>query len=249
MPSALVEIYMTLSRIFTVTFAFSIFAGVAACATPGPQRMLAPKLFGLSKIADGVYTDDPSKAGLEMLMVSRANAKVVKFFGTLEAHPRYILCTTMMCEKAFGKHNSTAAAFGWFAIHIPPRGVNDPHLGEILLSHERTHTELLKRWGATALWDKKIPNWFNEGLATYVSGDDRIRLDHPKADLKWISQSKTFYDWGDFIKERGWRDAYGSAASYVALIHDKAGDAGLHSLIARTLDGEDFDAVLAEITR
>ncbi len=228
-------------------FVAMTFAAAAAYAVPGPQRMLMPQAYGLTAIATGVFTDDPSKAGLEMLLISRANAKVKALFGDLEASPRYILCTTLMCEKTFGKMNRIAVTYGWHALHIPPKGINDAHLAEILLAHERVHSELHKRWGAVALLTGKFPNWFDEGLATYISGDDRIRLDHSQDDIAWISNSRSFYDWDSFVRERGWKDAYGSAASYVAAIHARAGDEGLHSLIERTAKGEDFDTILAEI--
>lgn len=239
---------MRLTRLLTVMVAASTLAAAAAYATPGPQRMIAPELYGLSEIADGIYTDDPSKAGQEMLLISQANARVKAFFGRLEATPRYVLCTTMMCERTFGKTNRIAVTYGWHAIHLPPRGTLDTHLGPILLTHERMHSELHKRWGVGQLWDDRFPTWFDEGLASYVSGDDRLRLDHSDADREWISHARRFYSWGSFVRARGWADAYGAAASSVARIERKVGEKGLHELINRTLAGEDFDAVLAELT-
>lgn len=240
---------MKFTRILASAFAAFALLAAAAYATPGPQRMIVPTLYGLSEIADDIYTDDPAKAGIEIMLVSRANANVKGFFGTLEARPRYIICTTMMCEKTFSKNNRIAVTYGWHAIHLPPRAIADPHLGEILLTHERTHSELHKRWGASELWDAKFPTWFDEGLATWVSKDDRVRLDHPPADLEWISHAKRLYNWGSFIGQRGWADAYGAAGSYVALIADRKGVAGLHALIDRTLKGEAFDKVLKELLR
>lgn len=238
---------MRLKRIFAAAFAASTLLAAAAYAMPGPQRMVAPKLYGLTEIADGVYTDDPSKAAQEMLLISQANARVKAFFGTLETTPRYVLCTTMMCEKAFGKNNRIAVTYGWHAIHLPPRGSNDLHLGQILLTHERVHSELHKRWGASELWDAKFPTWFDEGLATYISGDDRLRSEYSDEDIEWISQARRIYSWGSFIQERGWADAYGAATAYVTRIRAKAGERGLHELIDRTIKGEDFDKVLAEL--
>ena len=238
---------MRLTRLLTVTVLASTLAAAAAYATPGPQRMLAPQLYGLIEIADGVYTDEPSRAGQELLLISQANARVKAFFGSLEATPRYVLCTTLMCERTFGKANRIAVTYGWHAIHLPPRGTNDPHLGPILLTHERMHSELHKRWGVGQLWDDRFPTWFDEGLASYVSGDDRMKLDYSDADMAWISHARRIYSWGSFIGERGWADAYGAAAASVARIERKAGEKGLHQLIDRTLAGEDFDAVLAEL--
>jgi len=236
-------------KTFTFVFAASTLLTVAAYATPGPQRMIAPTLYGLTEVTEGVYTDDPTKTAQEILLISQSNAAVKAFFGTLEGTPRYVMCTTMMCEKTFGKSNRIAVCYGWHAIHLPPRGVNDLHLGRILLTHERVHSELHKRWGASELWDAKFPTWFDEGLASYLSGDDRLHLEYSDKDIEWISHARRIYSWGSFIQERGWADAYGAATAYVSRIQAKAGEKGLHELIDRTIKGEDFDAVLADLMR
>lgn len=216
-------------------------AGTAA-ALPGPQRIAAPGLFGLTEIADGIWTDDPGHGETQLRMVAAANARVRAFFGELGPAPRMILCVTMMCEKAFGGSGNIAVAYGYHAVRLPPKAFRDQALGIVLMAHERTHVELHRGWSLSALWSSPQPNWFDEGLASFVSRDHRLP-DHFDAEaMAWIRGSRTFWDWGDFIRERGWRQAYGAAAANVAALQARLGDAGLRDLIAKTNAGANFEA-------
>lgn len=217
-------------------------AGVAAAAIPGPQRMLAPWAYGLTEIAGGVWTDDPDHAESHMRMVASANARVRAFFGELGRQPLTILCATMMCEKTFGARGRVAITYGWHAIRIPPRGLDDPALGAVLLAHERTHVELHRSWGwrISALWAPPQPNWFDEGLASFVSRDHRLPSNVGDEAKAWIRGSLNYRDWGRFVAARGWRAAYAAAAANVADLRARVGDQGLLDLIARTNAGEPF---------
>lgn len=239
---------MTLRRLIVlIAGLIGLSAPIAAAAIPGPQRALAPSAYGMSEIAPGIFTDDPSHAETQIRMVAEANDRVRAFFGELRAAPRYVMCTTLMCERTFGGSGNVAVAYGWSLIRIPPKAFQQPDLGVVLLAHERVHSELVRRWGASALWEGKIPNWFNEGLASFVSRDHRLPETYDAGTLAWIRGSKTFWDWGRFVDERGWRDAYGAAAANVALIHAESGNRGLQSLISRALGGENFDAAMRDI--
>ncbi|MFM2279927.1 MAG: hypothetical protein RLZZ444_2158 [Pseudomonadota bacterium] len=220
---------------------------IAAAAIPGPQRMLAPRLYGMTEIAPGVFSDRPERSDEKMAAIRHAEEKMRGFFGTLKATPRYVLCSEMRCEKTFGFNGNTAQAFGWQIVHLPPRAFAERGLDRILMTHELFHAELLVRWGPTALWDEKIPNWFNEGMASYLSDDHRISLFQDEETKAWIRKSRGFYDWSTFLADRGWKRAYGAAAANVADIDHAIGKDGLLKLIDRTIAGEDFDAVLAEM--
>ncbi len=221
--------------------------GVAAAAILGPQRALVPGFYGLHEIAPDVFTDDPTRASEWLRMREGANAKVRTFFGELESQPRYILCSTMACEHIFGKQGNIAQTYGWSFIHVPPKAIDEQDVGLILLTHERVHAELVFRWGVSALWDKKIPSWFNEGLASFVSEDKRLAPSYSDEQRLWIRGSETFWDWGGFVADRGWRDAYGAAEDNVALINRKIGRDGLLTLIKRSLAGDGFAKVETQL--
>jgi hypothetical protein len=232
-----------LSTIALVT----LMSGIAAAAIPGPQRALVPTFYGLTEIAPDVFTDDPSQKSKWMDMREVANARVHNFFGTLKANPRYILCSKMTCEHIFGKNGNIAQSYGWSIIHIPPKALEGRAVGITLLAHERVHAELLYRWGALAIWDQKIPNWFNEGLATFVAKDPRIDPFYSAEERHWIRGSKTFWDWGNFVESRGWRTAYGAAAYNVVVLQKQIGNDGLLKLIDRAIKGEGFEKVAKEM--
>jgi hypothetical protein len=220
--------------------------GIAAAAIPGPQRMIAPSWFGLSEVAPNVFSDDPSKAKQQLAFIDQSNQTVSAFFGDLQSTPRIIFCTTMKCEQTFGKNGSVAVAYGWHFIHIPPRAFIDPIVGQVLVTHEHVHIELVKRWGWTALYDEKIPSWFNEGLASLLSQDSRIRYNHNQAERGWIKQSTSFWEWGNFATKEKWRSAYGSAASEVKLLQDKLGNDGLLTLINNAIERDGLESALKE---
>ena len=70
--------------------------------------------------------------------------------------------------------------------------------------------------GLTDLWDQRIPAWFDEGLATIISGDTRIASDISRAELARIQQAQSFADWGAAIDDLGgWQRSYGAAAEAV----------------------------------
>jgi hypothetical protein len=97
-------------------------------------------------------------------------------------------------------------------------------------------------------FDQRFPAWFDEGLASYLSGDDRFPQYYSDADRQWIRGARTFRDWRKFIQERNdWRPAYGAAAANVRLLDQQLGRDGLQILVDRVASGEDFTGVLAAL--
>ena len=239
---------MKIRRYILPAFAFVLLtSGIAAAAIPGPQRAFAPTLYGLTEIAPNVFTDDLCEKAKWLEMCEKANSRVTRFYGKLEASPRYILCSHMECEHIFGKNGAIAQSYGWSLVHVPPKALEGEDVGVALLAHERVHAELLYRWGASALWDQRIPSWFNEGLATFVSQDPRMATSYSAEERHWITGSKTFWDWNGFANERGWRTAYGAAAENVKLMHEKIGKEGLLRLINEAIARGYFDKITQEI--
>ncbi len=239
---------MKLKKYVLLSFAALLTSiGVAAAAIPGPQRAIAPQYFGLHEIAPNVFTDDNSRAEEWLQLRDAANLKVQNFFGELESKPRYILCSTIACEHIFGKNGNVAQTYGWSLIHVPPKALTEKDVGLALLTHERVHAELVYRWGASAIWDEKIPSWFNEGLATFVSQDKRVEGKFTYEQLSWVRGSKSFWDWNRFVSERGFWITYGAANENVAALNRAIGHNGLMALVNRSLAGEGFENVEARL--
>ena len=110
-----------LKRLSVFAAILGLTGGIAAAAIPGPQRMLAPGAYGLTKIAEGVFTDDPGMAQIQLRLIAKAERTVGRFFGELKAKPRYVLCTKQECDSIFGGNGSIAQAYGWSAIRSHPR--------------------------------------------------------------------------------------------------------------------------------
>ena len=227
--------------------------GIAAAAIPGPQRAFMPALYGLTEIAPNMYTDDPNRKAEWLEIYRAASVRDEQFFGTLVSSPRYILCATMACERIFGMRGNVAQTYGWSMIHLPPKALGNRDVGIILMAHERVHAEIVHKWGFTALWDRKSPSWFNEGIATYISKDYRIESFYaqvPAYDTETragVKRARYFWDWGSVVDQYGWHDAYGASAENVKLLQRRIGDTGLRELIKRSIDGEDFETVVRKI--
>ncbi len=237
---------MNWKRIVGLTaLSFVVIGGVAAAAIPGPQRTLAPTLYGLTEIAPGVFTDDLADKTRWLEIKADGEAKVKAFFGELQANPRLILCSHQDCERKFGFTGATAVTFGWHMIHLPPQSLVSPNLGYVLMAHERTHAELHLRMGISGAVNGHIPNWFDEGLASYVSQDSRLNPFYETEQRAWIRGSKYFWDWGSFVSARGWRDAYGAASDNVARLDEKLGHDGLLAMINTAIEQGNFDQAYA----
>ncbi len=233
---------MKRKRIFGLSVTGLLLAGgIAAAAIPGPQRTLAPTLYGLTEITSGVFTDDVKDKERWLEMKANSETKVKAFFGDLKASPRLILCSHQDCERIFGFSGATAQTLGWHIIHLPPRSLDSVDLGYVLMAHERTHSELHIRMGLRGLAGGVIPNWFNEGLASFVSHDSRLDPFYNAEQRQWIRGSKTFWDWGNFVSARGWRDAYGAASDNVARLDEKLGHEGMLNFINTAIATGNFD--------
>lgn len=151
------------------------------CATPKPE---GPELrFGdrtMVRVCDGVYVDPATPPdGLELMKTSpqRAAARDVAWYGPLQApSPLIVFCHTDPCRVFF----AGPAKRGWTV--RPGRSapgaeyvsrdrttlviVRADARAENMLAHELSHIELAFRARAAG-----VPAWFDEGLATYVSGE------------------------------------------------------------------------------
>lgn len=232
-----------LARNFTLFTNAALAALVLGAALPGPQRVLAPASWGLVEIAPHVWTDAPRPRRGELLrLVDASRARVAGFFGDAPAHQTVILCSTPSCARAFGvRGNGLSVAF--FAVLVSPGG-----LTEGTLTHELTHSRLHRGMGLRDLLRPPFPTWFDEGLATHVAGHPTWPGRITAQDRAQVRQVRRFWNWDDTYRALGVGRAYVAAAQEVAGIERQAGHAGLLELIARADAGEDFDAVLAEVT-
>jgi hypothetical protein len=127
-------------------------------------KLFAPESFGLIPIAPHLYvevgTDEATRDRLRADM-ARAEAAVRMAYGSVSARPTVHACVTEKCYAAFGGRGSVARVFGQ-RILLSPRGLNWH-----FLAHEWSHAEMSTRLTLFA-W-KRMPSWFDEGLAVTLS--------------------------------------------------------------------------------
>lgn len=230
-------------RTIVVSLGASLCLGLTAAyaALPGPHRALTPGVFGLTEIAPDLWIDDPARAAVARGFARQADDTAAAFFGPLRTHPRIILCATQDCADRFGLKPS-GLTYGHHLILVGPKGQNP-----VIVTHERIHAELHRSLRLSDLWDQRIPTWFDEGLASYLSGD--MRLDSPDnpRDADWICAARSFRDWGRLHPAQDWRRTYGAAARLVAEIDEAHGREGLRELVAAVEAGASFDAEYARL--
>lgn len=217
-------------------------AGVAAAAIPGPQRAFCAQCFGLKDIGNNVFTDAPGDSEALSWLVSASDSRVAEFYGTLQAHPRYVICMTEDCYRRFGGSTAKATSFGAEIIRVGPNGLN-----ATILAHERMHTELAARLGWYGMLASSVPAWFNEGLAVYWSNDSRY---HDLSTVQEETLTRTAVTPGDWLKllhEYPALPAYQAARNMVADIAATIGTDGLRALVDETTKGADFDQVLERL--
>ncbi|WGW05485.1 hypothetical protein [Tropicibacter oceani] len=212
----------------------------AACALPGPQHALAPGLNGLQRIAPGVYSDAPGSAEAQRMALAEARARIEPFHGDVMPG-RMILCTAQPCADRM-RIGVLGLAYGDRLVIIGPAGITPAVIG-----HELAHVGLHRRVGLSGRLQSRMPRWFDEGLAVWLSPDPRYLRPDLARDAEWITQARSLRDWKSVVTKDSWPAVYGAAGRMVEAIAGEIGAEGLHRLIEATAKGADFDATLARL--
>ena len=215
-----------------------VLASITYAAIPGYHRAITPAAFGMTKVTNTFYIDDPAQAETTAALIAQAEKLTSDFFGALRADPIYIVCTTQDCKDRFGL-KPRGLSLGYHLILIDH--IDDSAL---IFAHERIHAELHRFMGLTDLFHQRYPAWFDEGLASHISGDTRLNRPANVADADWIKAAHSFQDWGRLHQDHHWQDTYGAAARQVEEIEAHLGRSGLLDLIQVVGDGADFNTTL-----
>ncbi len=210
-------------------------------AVPNALRAFAPDLDGFVEISPTLHIDDPAAATRVQGLIRQAEAETQGFFGPLQTNPVWVVCTTPSCARAVSLR-ANGLTYGYTLIVLGPRGIN-----QRTATHERVHAELHQYIGLEDILEPKFPAWFDEGLATYLSGDTRLRGPANPREADWIREARRLTDWRRLGITRDWNARYSAASRLVEEIEDMVGRDGLQDLIRRVgEDGVSFDQALAE---
>lgn len=206
---------------------------------PGPYRAITPDAFGTVAVAPDIYTDAPGRAEELIAMVREAEERSAAFFSIRDARPVYILCTRAACRGNFGL-TARGLTLGYLYVLISPSGIRP-----VTLLHERIHVDLHYRMGITDIFFPRFPSWFNEGLATYLSGGQRTQMPANARDADWVAEADTILGWKRVRRRNGTNRTYAAAARLVQEIDERIGRDGLAALVDRVAGGADFDTEYA----
>lgn len=146
------------------TILLPILALLGGCSLLQGGKFYAPETFGFVPIAPNIYVernaDEATQAKLREAMVKAQNAITIAF-GSAEARPVVHACITEHCFWGFGGREAIAKVYG-DRILLSPRGLNWH-----FIAHEWSHAEMSTRLTFSA-W-KRMPQWFDEGLAVTIS--------------------------------------------------------------------------------
>lgn len=230
-------------------------------------KLFAPESFGLIQIAPHLYveagTDEATQDRLRADM-ARAEAAMRRAYGSVSARPTVHACITEKCYAAFGGQGSIAKVFGQ-RILLSPRGLNWH-----FLAHEWSHAEMSTRLKLLA-W-KRMPQWFDEGLAVTISEAPEhsenhwqwlINTDIPRPTREelltyqslqqWLAAVHRFGDDKNFERaaqsQPTLSPVYAAAGQEVRPWLAQVGSPGLLNLIQHMNAGSDFDTAYGPQTQ
>ena len=210
--------------------------------------MTVPYRSAFAEIADRVYINRNYSGDRQSIlaMIDQAEERVGAFFGELRLPDEtvFIICDDKKLTRRLGQDHAIVS------FSLPSEKhficISDEYLELDVLAHEITHAQLRALLSSRAL--KKIPVWFDEGLA--LQNDHRERY----SEEQWMAQTdngRTIVALEDMDAPSEFYagDADDRRFRYLNAKHEldvwmaAHGQQGLLELIGKLNDGADFNAV------
>ena len=207
--------------------------------TPLGYRMSVPYRISFEKAADNIYVNKNYSGNIKEAIRLTEDAA---FFGELQCTDTTIIIfcdDDKLLAKLGGEKDTITSDSKKNYI-----SVSDEYINIDIIAHEFTHAELHTRLNMKAL--KKIPTWFDEGLATQNDYREQYGLD------AWIEQTDNgknalpledmdtgFEFYAGTADDRRFR--YLNAKHEVSVWMDTHQQKGLLELFDKLNNGEDFD--------
>ena len=208
-------------------------------------RMSVPYRSSFEKVSDHIYANKNYSGNIKeaIQLTEEALERDRAFFGELQCTDTTIIifCDDDKLLSKLGGDHDTKTSFDPKKNYI---SVSDEYLNIDIIAHELTHAELHTRLNMNAL--KRIPTWFDEGLATQNDYREQYGLE------AWIEQTDNgknalpledmdtgseFY--AGTVEDRRFR--YLNAKHEVGIWMDTHQQKGLLELFDKLNNGEDFD--------
>lgn len=199
----------------------------------------------LDEIAPNIYVDQTMPAAQrEILLASITSAKerIASLYGEYTASPVIIAGHTIDVMEVYGGNSYNRAGRAYLTltsafIVLGPNGISDIDI----LSHELAHIEFSKRIGHLN-W-KKVPNWFDEGLA--------VQFDHRYTEEEWQRRTNNGETAPDvrqmgIIRHDDWL-GYAAAKHEVSRWLEIVGQEGFQDLLDALQSGDKIDDIYNDL--
>ncbi len=250
--------YLQLFRTATVLASLIILSG---CSALHSAPMWAPKAFGMDEVTPTLYVEPTMSSELRLQLqrqIELGRIQTHQFYGGIVTNPYFVACLTNECAERFGSYGQRAAAYGDMAIRLTAKG-----LAAQLVAHEWSHAELYRRVGGW-LNARRIPRWFDEGVAVIVANEPkhshenwqeihRLKLATPK-----LSELISFGDWGRAVQKYGETSGdvptnrhvvYTEAGHEVRAFLECRGQTAVIEVLDAVRSGEDFESAYERLNR
>lgn len=220
------------------------FSPLHAEQKPSLENFKCPTCHGLIEISTNVFTNAPEEKAHLLKIVESSRSITKEFFGKNLSNPKIVMCTNNACVRIFRKRIGKGHTVGSSYILLSPTGIS-----KTILSHELVHTEISKRMAFASpltMTSETIPTWFNEGLATYLSGDERYLAQAPTKDLLYAFGLKNQTTWMKSVTLKKYRRGYSGARNLVAILDEKMGREKLGKIVDLVAyGGLPFDSIVS----
>lgn len=198
-------------------------SGCAGVSVPLPVTLpvTLPEVVGgpvagagrLQMVAPGLMMDrsDPAAVAAVQGRIAASRGPVAAALGSASQSPLWRVCTTPDCDRANGI-TTRGLSYGNLMVNIGSRAWEDPKT----YVHERTHAEMHAPDLMLMRLRTPVPVWFDEGMATLVSGT--VGADLSAAECAALSGRPLPSAPAAFTaltREIGFRNAYGAATCRV----------------------------------
>ena len=232
---------------------------LTSCSTFNTYKVAVFPLswMNLIQIDKDIFVEKGMNEALRKKLVIQAEESkknVIEVWGEIKSNPTIYACATKKCADSLGLKAPAHCVDSYLILR--PKAFT-----KFIISHEISHAEVVERSGSFFRW-KKIPQWFDEGLAVVVGPDPRHnakawekiikeQLPHPsKKELMSIHSvrawNKATKKYNENLDYNSIVVTYATAGHYVSEWYSKAGKSGLLQLFEKLNNGYSFDKAYEE---
>ena len=224
-----------------VLAAFAATAAVTALAIfePAVAAIGCPACYGFETVERNTFIDrsaSPRQRDRARTVAHEARRKVSAFYGRQESSPSLFICTTAGCYARIGGGASHGQAILDIGLFLSSQGFTP-----VIAAHELSHVELHKRLGRLKTLERRIPQWFDEGVAVIVSGDPRYPLAQDDRQCAGAMQGEMPTSRSAWVQDPGHDRLYARAARRIGCwMSHRGGPGAVVALIAKVAAGIPF---------